>query len=752
MKTLAVKIITLLTLVFCSVKAQVPLTNPPPYVIPIASPYIAAWTMQSTDAPSALSFIGGVNGGGASGIAVANIQHYLNTAQPGDGGGLTNVSDTTKVLTNNGTAFNPILVNPTIVPSSSGENYAVITNSVSKTSVNFKTNGSSQFYSIEQTSVNLGTNVPTLDLTNISLRLRVGGGGANALDISDDEGNFFFVGDHYSGASNLPFGGINYNWAIWDGLDSFAPVVWSQDNFFILSGGANASSPVISMYAGAITNFNSISAKKFYGGGLLTTNASTLTSAQLNLMLTDETGSGGQVASNAPTISSPNLVNGTNNNFPIGTNLLQSQLNTIALAVTNIPVSMTAFVDNLATGNGIINDESRKFSTIDSADAALTSVGITNGLIKIGYGNYNVTNLVFNNVVGMGSQATHIFGFNTGGGLGANAQFQISPYAPSFHSGFSLDCLAYVNNTTNYWSGIGGVNLNTTNFIDDVTFGQTSTNLPVDFYYTIGNGTSQKTYVTRSKWTGSWDNIFQSAGYFDYRFGDLTCLGNSSIATNSAGMAIGNGANINGNAIAYFQNVNFNVGGNTNCIGINAPGANLITVVNCTFTNTSNGTQNPTNIFVAGNSSVLSIRGSIDNQPRNAIVFCTKPIHYVAPISLTTTNLNNPMPAGAFLQSDGTNVSFSFNGSGLTNLQSANLVGVIPTANSLTRYVTTNLTAATSVTFQFVPSYQDTNFGVQQDISSGLPATFVITGKTTNTVSATMGIFTGTEGIMTIHQ
>lgn len=73
-------------------------------------------------------------------------------------------------------------------------------------------------------------------------------------------------------------------------------------------------------------------------------------------------------------------------------------------------------------------------------------------------------------------------------------------------------------------------------------------------------------------------------------------------------------------------------------------------------------------------------------------------------------------------------------------------------AGYYTRYVSTNLTAATSAVLQFSPGFLDTNFGVFQDISSGLPTTLLVTAKTTNSITTTMGIFTGTEAFGLIHK
>lgn len=71
--------------------------------------------------------------------------------------------------------------------------------------------------------------------------------------------------------------------------------------------------------------------------------------------------------------------------------------------------------------------------------------------------------------------------------------------------------------------------------------------------------------------------------------------------------------------------------------------------------------------------------------------------------------------------------------------------------NSPTRYISTNLTLATSAIILFAPPFADTNYGAFQDLSVGLPTSLLITAKTTNSISTTMGLFTGTEAFGLIH-
>lgn len=68
------------------------------------------------------------------------------------------------------------------------------------------------------------------------------------------------------------------------------------------------------------------------------------------------------------------------------------------------------------------------------------------------------------------------------------------------------------------------------------------------------------------------------------------------------------------------------------------------------------------------------------------------------------------------------------------------------------RYATTNLTAAITATVQFSPAFNDTNYGVTFCAGSVAVATPLVTGKTTNSVTTSMGAFTGTLELGLIHQ
>lgn len=126
------------------------------------------------------------------------------------------------------------------------------------------------------------------------------------------------------------------------------------------------------------------------------------------------------------------------------------------------------------------------------------------------------------------------------------------------------------------------------------------------------------------------------------------------------------------------------------------------------------------------------------------------------------SNLDGTLIASNFTAKAMVSASISTTATGSTNGSIAGLTtnslpslaqttAMISTASQL-RYATTNLTAATSATFILSPGYADTSFAVWQDLSSGLPTTFLVTGKTTNTVTTTMAAFTGTAGIVTGHQ
>lgn len=117
----------------------------------------------------------------------------------------------------------------------------------------------------------------------------------------------------------------------------------------------------------------------------------------------------------------------------------------------------------------------------------------------------------------------------------------------------------------------------------------------------------------------------------------------------------------------------------------------------------------------------------------------------------------------AYLLTLATNATYA-NGRNYTNLWGTNITAGTLNSNSFdaatmawlnslqtTRYISTNLTLATSATILFTPPFKDTNYGAFQDLSAGLPTSLIITGKTTNSISTTMGLFTGTEAFGLIH-
>lgn len=74
--------ITMLLISAFGLLAQVPLTNPPPYVVPIATPYVASWTLATTDSVSGLNYLGGAPTNGAT---------MTGGTFSGNGSGLTNL-------------------------------------------------------------------------------------------------------------------------------------------------------------------------------------------------------------------------------------------------------------------------------------------------------------------------------------------------------------------------------------------------------------------------------------------------------------------------------------------------------------------------------------------------------------------------------------------------------------------------------------------------------------------------------------
>lgn len=111
------------------------------------------------------------------------------------------------------------------------------------------------------------------------------------------------------------------------------------------------------------------------------------------------------------------------------------------------------------------------------------------------------------------------------------------------------------------------------------------------------------------------------------------------------------------------------------------------------------------------------------------------------------------------------NLQLIGDGRNITNVSGTNLQPFTVNSNALdaatmawlnsfqtTRYVSTNLTLATSATILFSPAFKDTNYAVLQDISGSLPTSLLITGKTTNSISTSMGLFTGKEAFGLIHQ
>src|ERR1700722_5387451 len=69
---LLVKIIMLLIGV-ASVNAQIQLSNPPAYVVPIATPYVASWTLATSNANSGLAYLGGLPTNGTAQTVVSGI-------------------------------------------------------------------------------------------------------------------------------------------------------------------------------------------------------------------------------------------------------------------------------------------------------------------------------------------------------------------------------------------------------------------------------------------------------------------------------------------------------------------------------------------------------------------------------------------------------------------------------------------------------------------------------------------------------
>lgn len=98
----------------------------------------------------------------------------------------------------------------------------------------------------------------------------------------------------------------------WAGGDNSSA---TQTHSYVWSDGTSATSPSNNTYTVTATNGIYLNGPIYGTGtnlsGVLTTNANSLSSAQLNVMLTDETGSGAQVAANSPTLNSPTLNNPT---------------------------------------------------------------------------------------------------------------------------------------------------------------------------------------------------------------------------------------------------------------------------------------------------------------------------------------------------------------------------------------------------------------------------------------------------------